>query len=671
MSTISSVAIALSTDVAQFSTGLEAAKGDLGSFGKFATVSASQVSRTFGDQAEGLKSFASGLAQEYGNFEGTITKAANEVGKTFKQMGADADQAAKLSTSVLRLGDDLAKLGAADLPGSIELIKDAMIGGDKAAKAFGFTLTDAEVKAHALASGLGDANGHVSDLAKAQARGDLATRKIAAAMNDAKAKSGLLGASITKLGSAFKVARGGISGLASGFSSLAKLGGVTALLGAGAVYGLGKIVKAGGEVEDKLGRLRFALGDSSKGFEEFADKMGRAYGASKSAILEAGTGFANALQGIGATQEESAQYGEAFTRLANDMSTAFGGDIQSNLNTLQGAITGNVSSLKQFGIQIEDWEVTEKAYSMGLADASGNLTEFGKAQAAAALVVERSGDVWGAAAKDADGSTAQFASFQGQVQNLVETFQAKLAPIIAPLFGQMAEGVIYISEVWDSWSATIQSWLGDSLGAFEGFSGGMNLVETGIGALANAWQWVDIAFKGVQTLVNKGLAGMVKGLGWLVKSIDKMLGAVGLGETGMAGFFDAWSDEMTAKADESARKLKDAWNAPYASESVSEQFAKIRAETDKLREELAQKPLLPGVRLDDKDRPTQGVSFGSALTLGSAGAASSILTARFGGRDGVAANTKRTADLAEQALQVQRDTLAAIGGLGGLTAAAI
>ena len=309
---------------------------------------------------------------------------------------------------------------------------------------------------------------------------------------------------------------------------------------------------------------------------------------------------------------------------------------------------------------------------MGLATASGELTEFARMQASAALVTERMGDTFGAASAGADGSSAQMANFSGQVQNLVETFQAKLAPLIAPLFGQLSEGIIYAAEVWDGWSATIQDWMGDSLSAFEGFSGGLNIVETGIGALANAWQWVDIAFKAVQTLVNKGLAGMVKGLGWIVKGIDKMLSAVGLGATGTADFFKAWDDEMSRTADESAKKLKDAWNQPYASEAVSEQFDRIRKETDKLREELAQKPILPGVRLDDKDRPQQAKLFSEALTAGSSGAASAILTARFGPRgDTVAANTKRTADLASQQLQVQRDTLAAICGIGGLAAAPI
>jgi len=471
----------------------------------------------------------------------------------------------------------------------------------------------------------------------------------------------------------FKSAESGLGSFASSVmttSNMLKTAFAAAVGGAG-VYGLVKMAKAGAEVEDKIGRMRGAFGDSAGDIETFADKMGRAFGSSKTEIFEAAAGFGNALKGMGASQGEAAQYSEAFTRLANDMSTAFGGDVQSNLNTLQGAITGNVGALSQFGIRIEEFEVSEKAYSMGLADASGNLTEFAKMQASAALVVERSGDVWGAASKDAEGPTAQMASFSGQVQNLVETFQAKLAPIIAPLFGQLSEGVIYATEVWGSLSISVREWAGDSLGAFEGVSGGLNIVETGIGALANAWQWVDIAFKATQSLVTSGLAAIVKGLGWVVKGFDKMLEAVGLGETGVSGFFDAWSEELDREATNAATRLKDAWNQPYASESVSEQFAKIRQETDKLREELAQKPILPTARLDDKDRPTQAKLFGEALTMGSSGAASAILTARFGGKDGVAANTKRMADLTAQSLEVQRNMLTVMGGIGGLAAAAI
>jgi len=484
----------------------------------------------------------------------------------------------------------------------------------------------------------------------------------------------LFSSDTSQMSKGFKSAESGLGSFASSVMSTSntlKTAFAAAVGGAG-VYGLVQLAKAGAEVEDKIARMRGTFGDASGDFEAFADKMGRAFGASRTEIFEAATGFGNALKGMGATQGEAAQYSEAFTRLANDMSTAFGGDVQSNLNTLQSAIAGNVESLQQFGVQIEAWEVSEKAYSMGLADASGNLSEFAKMQASAALVTERMSDVFGAASADAEGSAAQMASFSGQVQNLVETFQAKLAPIIAPIFGQLSEGIIYVTEVWDSWSATIQSWFGDSMGALEGFGGGISIVEVGIGALANAWQWVDVAFKATQSLITSGLAAMVKGLGWVVKAVDKVLIAVGLSETGLSGFFENWSSELDAKATEAADRLRDAWNAPYASDSVSEQFAKIRKETDALRAELAQKPILPAPRLDDKDRPQQAKLFGEALAAGSSGAATAILTARFGPRgDTVAANTKRSADLAAQQLDVQRATLTAIGGIGSLAAAAI
>lgn len=680
MATITSVAMALSADLQDFSGGIDAAKGGLGGLSKTAAIASKDLDRTFGDAAGNMRSVVGELAKSHGALENVISKAAATQGKFAKAMGLDDQAAAKLSSTFLDLGSHLTSMGGGDLADTLDMIQDAMAGGSKAAKKFGFEISDLEVKEYALATGMAAADGTISDLVKSEARANLVFEKTQVALLKAGKEAGNaadetkeLADKTEELADKTEDAGGGFKKLGGSILNTANLlkGAFAAAVGGAAVYGLVKMAKAGGEVEDKIARMRGTFGDSAGDIEAFADKMGRAFGSSKTEIFEAATGFGNALKGLGANDQEAAQYSEAFTRLANDMSTAFGGDVQSNLSTLQGAITGNVGALKQFGIQIEDWEVQEKAYSMGLADSGGHLTEFAKAQAAAALVVERSGDVFGAAAKDADGSTAQMANFSGQVQNLVETFQSKLAPIIAPLFGQLSEGIIYAAEVWDSLSASVQSWMGDSLGAFEGVSGGLNIVETGIGALANAWQWVDIAFKAVQVGVNKGLALIVKGLGWVVRGIDKMLAAVGLGETGMAGFFDAFADEMSAKATESAERLRDAWNAPYASESVSEQFAKIREETDKLREELSQKPLLPGVRLDEKDRPQQAKLFGEALSAGSAGAASAILAARYGAKDTVAANTKRTADLAEQSLQVQRDTLAAIAGSSGLAAAAI
>lgn len=477
-----------------------------------------------------------------------------------------------------------------------------------------------------------------------------------------------------KVTKGFKKAETGLQAFTTSVLSASNLlkGAFATAAGGFAAYGLVKLAKAGAEVEDKIGRMKFTFGDASGEIEAFADKMGRAFGTARTEVFEATTTFGNFMKGLGATQGEAAQYSEAFTRLANDMSTAFGGDIQSNLSTLQSAVSGNVGALKQFGIAIEEWEVQEKAYSMGLADSTGHLTDFAKAQAAAALVVEKSGDVWGEAARGAKGSSSHFASFQGQVQNLIETFQERLAPIIAPLFGQLSQGIIYATEVWDGWSTAIKNWLGDSLDSFEGVGEGLNIVEVSIGFVANAWQMLDIAFKAAQVVINKGLQGIVKGLAWVARGVNKILSVFGKGSTELETFFATWEEEMARTADESVDKLKNAWSQPWASKGVSEQFDQIRTETEKLRKELSEKPILPGVRLDDKDRPQQAKLFGEALIKGSAGAASAILTARFGPKgDSVAANTKRTADLADKSLTIQRDTLAAIRSGSGLAVAAI
>ena len=131
----------------------------------------------------------------------------------------------------------------------------------------------------------------------------------------------------------FKSAESGLGSFASSIMSTSNMlkGAFAAAVGGAGVYGLVKLAKAGAEVEDKIGRMRGAFGDSSGEIEALADKMARAFGSSKTEIVEAATGFGNALQGLGATQGEAAQYSEAFTRLANDMSAAFGGDVQGNL----------------------------------------------------------------------------------------------------------------------------------------------------------------------------------------------------------------------------------------------------------------------------------------------------------------------------------------------------
>src|SRR5690606_12273587 len=121
----------------------------------------------------------------------------------------------------------------------------------------------------------------------------------------------------------FKSAESGLGSFASSVMSTSNLlkGAFAAAVGGASVYGIVRMAKAGAEVEDKIARMRGTFGDSAGDIEALADRMGRAFGSSKTEIFEAATGFGNALKGMGATQGEAAQYSEAFTRLANDMST--------------------------------------------------------------------------------------------------------------------------------------------------------------------------------------------------------------------------------------------------------------------------------------------------------------------------------------------------------------
>ncbi len=127
--------------------------------------------------------------------------------------------------------------------------------------------------------------------------------------------------------------------------------------------------------------------------EDFANKAG--FATFELQQLMAITG--NVVQGIGATEAESAALSESMAILAGDVasfSNASGG-AEAVLLALQSAINGEREALKTYGLAINEAEVTQRALNTTNKDAVGELTRLEKAQATVAIAYEKAGKAIG------------------------------------------------------------------------------------------------------------------------------------------------------------------------------------------------------------------------------------------------------------------------------------
>ncbi len=127
--------------------------------------------------------------------------------------------------------------------------------------------------------------------------------------------------------------------------------------------------------------------------DDFANKAGFATFELQQMLAITG----NVVQGIGATEEESAALSESMAILAGDVasfSNASGG-AEAVLLALQSAINDEREALKTYGLAINEAEVQQRALNTTNKLAAGNLTRLEKAQATVAIAYEKAGKAIG------------------------------------------------------------------------------------------------------------------------------------------------------------------------------------------------------------------------------------------------------------------------------------
>lgn len=152
--------------------------------------------------------------------------------------------------------------------------------------------------------------------------------------------------------------------------------------------------------------------------------------------------FGSVAQGIGFTQEESADLSSDLFNLAGDIAsfnniTAGAAPV---LQAFRSALVGEREALKTYGIAITEAEVQTKAFQQTGKTSADELTRQEKALATTALIFERSAVQQGNAAREAAGFAAQTLIARSATQELSEQLGEELLPAageVLKIFNEM------------------------------------------------------------------------------------------------------------------------------------------------------------------------------------------------------------------------------------------
>lgn len=233
----------------------------------------------------------------------------------------------------------------------------------------------------------------------------------------------------------------GMSGLTKG-----AIAGAALLAGKALVDFAADALEAAVSAEEAAAAFETTFGDAVVGVTKFTEEFANKAGLTTSELQQLLATTGSVAQGIGFTQEESADLGETLTRVAADVASFSNvqGGAEPVLRAFQSALLGENEALKTYGLAISASEVETKAFEMTGKSTSNSLTRQEKALATLAVIQQKAAVQIG----DLDRTSESFANqqrlVQAEVRQLSEDIGAELIPAAAeilPIFRELVNDV--------------------------------------------------------------------------------------------------------------------------------------------------------------------------------------------------------------------------------------
>ena len=312
-------------------------------------------------------------------------------------------------------------------------------------------------------------------------------------------------------------------------------------------------VKAASDAQEMGSAFRYVFGAAAQDVEAWAKKTGDALGRSTFVLQQQALTFQQLFKQAAPTNQAAAEMSKRFTLLAQDLASFFNVTEDDALQKLRAGLVGEAEPLRAFGVFLTAAAVEAKAFQLGLAATSDELTEQDKIMARAALITEATKDAQGDAARTAD----SFANRAKALKAALNELQVSLGSALLPAMTKAAEAA----------SA--------ALNAFNQLSPGAQQTALAMAGVALAIGPANIAIGGMVTAAGaatKAVANLSAGAGGLKVAMTALTGFLGPGGLIVIGLAAAGAAAVLLY-----RYLKD---LRTASAEVTQQTTALSSATD-------------------------------------------------------------------------------------------
>ena len=282
---------------------------------------------------------------------------------------------------------------------------------------------------------------------------------------------------------------------------------VAAGVAATAVIEFGKdVLNAAADADDANDVMQAAFGNTAKEMDKFAKGAADSMGLSETAYKNMAAKTGNLLQSVGISNSDAAKSTEVLAQRAADMAAIWGTDVPTAMEAINKGLAGSTKGLQAFGVKLTSSEIDARAMAKGYVDASGKVTDAGKAIAAQELIMEKTSNVAGAYAANSKDMGSQQDILKAKMENLQATLGEKLLPIVVKLMAMFQPIMNFL--------AANANWLAPLAGVIAG-------IVVGIKAFTIAQTALNIVLSANPIgLIVLAVAGLIAGIVLLYNKVD-------------------------------------------------------------------------------------------------------------------------------------------------------
>jgi hypothetical protein len=253
---------------------------------------------------------------------------------------------------------------------------------------------------------------------------------------------------------------GGMGGGMLGMLGLGRLG--MAGLGAaglgGGLAGLGKLASSAEEIRDRFVQV---FKEQASAAEEFADRLAKSLGRSKTQIMDTMTLFQIEFMGAGMSRGSAREMSQWIQQLSMDLAAFHNISEEDAAQKLFSGLLGNSRALYSMGINLKVAALEEERLRLGWTKQYSKLTELERMYLRMSLVTRLTADAQGHAARESSRTAGSWRSFLGAARELGIALGTAVLPAINAILKALTEvtnAFIRSMQAGSGWGKTISDW---------------------------------------------------------------------------------------------------------------------------------------------------------------------------------------------------------------------